>query len=38
MNAVVGKGSAITLSAIGVLPMTHHIECVALLVPEDGSR
>jgi len=25
---------AIPLSSIGVFPMTHHVECVALVVPE----
>ncbi len=28
---------ALTLSAIYPFPMTHHIECVALLVPRAGS-
>ena len=31
MNAIDGKGIALTLRIIGVFPMTHHVECVALL-------
>ena len=27
------QGIALTLTTIGVLPMTHHVECVALLTP-----